>query len=527
MATYSTNLQDLLRLAFEGSLTWLAGDPRAAQSVNWVALPTEDPQPGDILLLPAEQLKEGALLQAYKHQVAAVLVLGEASLPAGSIPADLIVVALPGQKEVRTAHRMLLTILISQRAALMERGVRIHAQLSQLAAEGQGLVGLARAMADMSGRGILIQDKRLQILADCPSSALLGIWEDVLSQVTSLDSLAESLRDRKQAGSQTIILTQEIPGGLERLLTPITVGGVARGYLSIIGLTAELDALDYMVAEQGTLVCAVEMARNKAVRETEKRFKGDLLTALLQENLSPRDARLWAQDMGLDLTQAYAALRFAWDGASPPSRRRLETLINGEVTRLGAPCIINPMGSEVICFCQTLPGDIRPEITLKLGHAVLEQAKYEYPETPARCGVGTPAPDLSDWRVSFRQAGQALEMARRLNQRQPLYFPDLSIYRLLFQIEHNPELIAFQEEILGPLLASEGDRELIHTLEAYFEHNGNLSQTAEALYIHRNTLIYRMERIAEIMGLDFDKPETRLSVQLALHIHRMRGGTQR
>jgi purine catabolism regulator len=341
--------------------------------------------------------------------------------------------------------------------------------------------------------------------------------------VTALDSLSESLRDRKVAGSQTVTIVQEMPGGLARLVTPITVGGVARGYLSLVGMTGELDALDHLVSEQGALVCAVEMARNKAVRETEKRLKGDLLTALLQDDLTPRDARLWAQAMELDLTQAHVALRFAWDGPSPPSRRRLETLVNGEISRLGLNVIVDTMGTEVVCFCPVPPTAGRPEQALVLARAVLDQDKREYPDIPARCGVGTPSHDLNAWRTSFRQAGQALEMARRLGEHKPLFFPDLSVYRLLLQIEHNPELSAFQEETLGSLLAYEGGQELIHTLEAYFDHNGNLSQTAEALFVHRNTLIYRMERIAGITGMDLDKPGTRLALQLALHIYRMRG----
>ena len=135
----------------------------------------------------------------------------------------------------------------------------------------------------------------------------------------------------------------------------------------------------------------------------------------------------------------------------------------------------------------------------------------------------TVAQVIEEWRTSFRQAGQALELARRLGERKPLYYTDLSVYRLLFQLEHSPELIAFQEETLGPLLAYEGADELIHTLEAYFEHNANLSQTAEALFIHRNTLIYRMERIAAITSLDLDEPENRLAIQLALRIFRMMG----
>jgi purine catabolism regulator len=314
---------------------------------------------------------------------------------------------------------------------------------------------------------------------------------------------------------------QPLPGGLARVVTSINVGEVARGYLSVVGLQDDLDDLDLLVADQGALACAVQMSRSKAVRETEKRLQGDLLTALLKEELSPRDARLWVQTMGLDLAQAHVALRFAWDSARPPSQRRLETLVNGEIARLDLAAIPNPMGSEVICFCQVPPQAGAPGPALELAQNVAHRAGQEMIESPVRCGIGAPAEDLAEWRSSFRQAGQALEMARRLKEERPLYFPDLSVYRLLLQMEHSPELRGFEQEILGPLLAYETGKELIYTLEVYFEHNGNLSQTADALFIHRNSLLYRMARIAEISGLDLDNPETRLAVQLALHIHRM------
>jgi purine catabolism regulator len=523
-SSISPTLRDLLRLSFSEPVAWLTAEAGAGRPVQWVAVSAAELRPGDLLLLPPDSLDGAALAQASGRQAAGVLVLGEASLPEGVSCEGLSVAAVPGYTgDVRAAQKLLLTILINQRAALMERGVRIHAQLSQLEAEGGGLGGLVKAMSNISGRGVLVQDKRGRILAEHPSSALVTIWKDVLDQVNGLESLPEALVDRKRAGVRAGAMIQEIPGGLARLVAPIVVGEVARGYLSMIGLSGELDALDHQVAEQGLLVCAIEMARNKAVREAEKRLKGDLLTALLRENLSPRDARLWAHSMDLDLHQAYVALRFAWDGPSPPSRRRLETLVNGEVTRHGLRVIVSPMGVEVVCFCEAPPGAGHPDLALDFAQAVLDQGRREYPDVPGRCGVGAPALDLADWRASFRQAGQALEMARRLGETKPLYYSDLSVYRLLFQIEHSPELIAFQEETLGPLLAHEGASELIHTLETYFSHNGNLSQTAEALFIHRNTLIYRMERIASITGMDLDNPENRLAIQLALRIYRMVG----
>jgi purine catabolism regulator len=197
--------------------------------------------------------------------------------------------------------------------------------------------------------------------------------------------------------------------------------------------------------------------------------------------------------------------------------------VNGEVARLGTKVIISPTGSDVICFCQVAPGKKRPTEALELSQNVLLRAYEEYPDAHARCGVGTPAPDLNNWQDSFREAGQALAMARRLSESKPLYYPDLSVYRLLMLVEDNPELRSFQEEVIGPLLSHDGGKNLIETLEAYFKNNGNLSQTAEALFIHRNTLFYRMEKIAEITGLDLSNPDTSLAIQLALRIYHMLG----
>ena len=519
----TANLKELLRQAFSTPVRWISGEGAESGALNWVVSSPEAVRPGDILVVDGSMLSREILEAAQAAGASAVIALGEAQPALEDPPDGLPVIAAPGESDLRTVQRNLLTLLVNQRAGLIERGARIHTQLAQLEAEGQGLEGLARAMAEISGCGALIQDKRGRVLAEYPSSALRSIWPDILAQLGSLNSLPEPMLDRKRAGSQAAALTQEFPGGLARLLIPITVGGVARGYLSLVGLAGELDTLDRLVAEQGAIVCAVDMARTKAVREVEKRLKGDLLAVLLQEQLSPRDTLVWAQAAGIDLQHAHVAMRFAWSAAEPPSRRRLETLVNGEIARQKLPVFVSPIGVEVICFCQVNSRSGRPEQALALGRAVLEGSLQEYPDSPAHCGVGLPVMEIGEWRSSFYQAGQALEIARRLKERQPLYYADLSVYRLLFQFEHNPELAVFQESILGPLLDYEGGAELIRTLEAFFEHNGNLSQTAEALYIHRNTMIYRLERITEITGLDLDKPETRLAVYLALHVHKMMG----
>jgi purine catabolism regulator len=514
-------LQQLLRVSFANSVIWLRQPPQKDAHVHWVVLTTEDIGPGDVLLIPGSEITEEHVKRLEQDGGTAIISWGEAKLVVQTVLSEIPIAVIPVDQEFQSVYRTLLTILINQRAYLMERGVRIHTHLSKIEAEGEGITGLVMAMSEISGRGVIVQDKRLRILAECSSSTLHSIWEDILDFLNKPDNLPKILRDRKQAGQNASVIQQSIPGDIARIVNPIVVGGVARGYLSLIGLEGEFDALDNLVIEQGALVCGIDMARSKAVREAEKRVKGDLLSAILYESLTPRDAHLWLESIGLDLNLSHVGLRFAWDADETPSIRRLETLVNGEISRQNYKAIVNSIGEEVVCICELPNVTTRPESAIQIGNTVILRAVQEYPEIPARCGVGLPVTDLSKWRDSFRQAGQALEMSRRLKADQALYFPDLSVNRLLLQLENHPELSAFKDEILGPLLDYDSKEQLIQTLESYFKHNGNLSQAADALFIHRNTLIYRMERIAEITGVDLDKTETRLAVQLALHIHRM------
>jgi purine catabolism regulator len=506
---------------------WISAKENAAETmIAWIACDRAEAQRGDLLLLPAGKLSmtDGASTSAGDVSAFGLVGSGE---PDFDLPDNRPIIRFngpaglsSGKSPIRAIHQLLMRALLAEKSIDLERGAIIQTRLTQIAARGEGLTGLAAAMREMTQHGILVQDKRLSPLASSPAASLRSVWEDLIAQLTEFSTLPEMLRDRRQAGEEPTTTAEILPGGLERVIVPIVVGDVARGYLSAIGMEGDLDQTDRMVIEQGALVCAIEMARAKAVRETEKRLHGDLLSALLHQNLSARDAHLWAQNMGLDLEQQHIAMRLAWEGPSP-TLRRLETLVHGEVSRAGSTVIVSSLSGEVIGFCQTSRETGRPVAAIALAQSVIDRAGKEYPEAVIHCGIGTPASDLGAWQLSFRQAGQALDMARRLNERKPLYYMDLSVYRLLLEFEDNPEMKAFLQETLGPLLIHENADEFLATLEEFFAHNGNLSQTAEALFIHRNTLTYRMERMVSISRLDLDNPDTRLAVQLALSIRRM------
>jgi purine catabolism regulator len=199
-----------------------------------------------------------------------------------------------------------------------------------------------------------------------------------------------------------------------------------------------------------------------------------------------------------------------------PTARQIEALCNEQSSALGYGALVQPYGSEVIVFCE---GD--ESAARELAQAVQTRVKERYQEDVA-AGMGQIANDLRSWRESFQQAVAAYRTAQQWKLTTPLAFREMGVYRLLSLLVGQPELSRFYYETLGELTDdTPQNNEFIATLDAFFEEHGNLTRTAKRLHIHRNTLLYRMDRIHEISGLDLNNPETRLAVHLALRIRRI------
>jgi purine catabolism regulator len=516
--TTQISLGELIRLTFPAG-TPAPKPPVRDQVVKWVTMSGAGltASPGDFLLCGAAPTR---------RELAAWAALGVAgvAVPAGTqvtAPGGLAVFELPAGASLRDIQQQALELIVNRQSYLIERGAMVSQTLTSRALEGAGLEGLARAMYDLTGKTVVVQDKRLRPLAQSIAASTTPVWPAVVDAISSMSQLPDGLRDRRQAAALAGWRDQSLPGGLTRLVCPIISKGMARGYLSIIGAAGDIDALDQLVVEYGAAACALEMAKAKAVSDAEKRAHGDFIDAVLTGSVPQDELVRWAGRIGTDVELPHAAMVWRWiDSPSAPSVRRLETLVNQSVVQQGVSALVRPRGQEVVLFCSLVAVD-KPEAVIALAQSIRKAAAAEYPQVDVFGGIGRPTGDLNDWKDSYREASQALSMAARLREQKPLYFGDLSVYRLLFQIEGNPELEAFCREALGPLLHYEGGGDLLETLEAYCERLGNLSQTAEKLFIHRNSLLYRMERISQIAGLDMTNPDTRLAVHLALKVRKM------
>lgn len=496
-------------------VTWIVSAP----ANDWARL-----APGDFafLLPPYPSNLAAQFARLAQAGVAGIAIIGDPApaLAEAAQQAHLPLVALPTSADLRQIERLALAFVLNRDAAMEQRATQLYQQLTLLSAENLGLAAMAELIGRTTGKTVLIQDKRLNIIAAWFALEDLSVRAQMEGWATAPANLPEELRDRKRAAQNRRIVEQSLPKeNRTRVIAPIVAKGMARGFLSLIAARDTLEPFDRHSAEHSAAACALEMAKTKAVSEAEKRVRGGFVEALLAGNLSPLEAIRWAKRDKYNPEGRHAVVVVDWAKKERPTYRRLETLVRG----LARPeILIHAHENEIIIFVRLEPRQDIANARL-IAENIRRQTNAEFPNDPLAIGIGRAVDALIGLRDSYREARQALSMARRLADPNPLYFGELNVYRLLFLLEHHPELAAFRQEMIGTLI--EYDRtqhtDLIETLTAYFAHKGNLSQTAEALFVHRNTLLYRMERIRQISGLDLDNPETRLSIELALRAHRL------
>jgi purine catabolism regulator len=136
-------------------------------------------------------------------------------------------------------------------------------------------------------------------------------------------------------------------------------------------------------------------------------------------------------------------------------------------------------------------------------------------------GVGRMINRLTEINKSLQTALEAISIQRKMKWDEPLY-EFLHVYRLVSQVEKMGNLNEYIQDYLAPVIEydQKHNGELIKTLQYYYECNGSKQRTAERLFIVRQTLYLRIQKLEELLGTDFMSPERRLMIEFALYAYR-------
>jgi purine catabolism regulator len=293
------------------------------------------------------------------------------------------------------------------------------------------------------------------------------------------------------------------------------VQGSIAGFLSLVGSDGELGEMHRLAVGRAAHACAIELVRARAARDARDEVEEELLDVLTAGRPgSHQAARERAKRKGFDVDANYLVI--AAEPVEPGLAPRIRAAWERQLATMRLAALVRERGEATLALV-SLAGRRAPDPRSVVDH--LHRAARVSANTPVALGYGGVRSGASEVAAGAREAEQALTMGRRLfGPDSATAFNDLGLYRLLYALQPLPEMRAFRDDALARLRAKDRAGVLLQTLAAYLATNGSPTDAADRLHLHRNTVLYRLGRIEDLLGVDLRNAEVRLSLHLALKI---------
>lgn len=308
-------------------------------------------------------------------------------------------------------------------------------------------------------------------------------------------------------------------------------------FLQVWQVQSDFTSMDLIAIENAIVALQYEFSKQYTITELEQKFHNDLIQNVLLGKLTTREEiernRVFT---GLSLDGSYRVFVIGFRGGKKEDdfneRARRIDLLKECVVRQMKDCLVHYSLDQLAVIHQ-----VEREQSLKSYRTFFQtffsNVRKEFagksPDTPLIAGIGRTVHGITDIHLSYHEASDALSyfelngMSELVGDEHSLFFSDLGVFKLLCQIEDWRDLVEFIPENLMRLYQSDNKQrdELIQTLECYLRHQLNFSETAKELFIHYKTAMYRINRISEITGIDFDNSTEVLSVRIGMIVFQM------
>ena len=539
-------VRDLLR---DLDVRLLAGERGLHLPVRWVHISELlDPTPwlsgGELLLTTGMQLDTEEQQREFAARLADHHLAGlgfGTGFKHAAIPAPLLEVAeerefpvfeVPYEVPFIAVTEAAFTQLVNEQYAVLRRALAAQERLERIVLSERGLEALVGALATLIGAAVVVFDARGEPLQQHAFRRTL--------EPEALEALREEVHERARRREARAFMPSLVDGN-QGIALPVAADGTPRpasgsgsggpgrapeAWLVAIKDAGPLSDFDRLTLHQAVTIVALELLRSRVAGDTERRLAGDVLDAIVRGELTgPELARRLAP---FGLSDRVAAIVLKWVGEGRGSGVSAEAALWGALREDAAPALVASVGTLA---CALVRGGDDEEL-FALGDRVAAATGAEL-AGEVRVGIGRAVPG-GDARRSFHEARCALE-ALALGEAAPIVngngsapavrerprvatYKDLGSFQLLLSLQDDEALRLFCDSILGPIEASEGPYggELMRSLEAFIEENGQWERAARRLYCHRHTLRYRIRRVEELTGRNLGTARDRIEFWLAL-----------
>jgi purine catabolism regulator len=403
------------------------------------------------------------------------------------------------------------TQLVNEQYEMLQRGIAIHKRLERLVLEESGLDEVVRALAAATGGTVSVLSARGETIAartfrrHVPDEAIARLREEVRRR-----GAAAGTGEAANGDTGEFVPDHPEIAGRSLALPVATRGrGAPQAWVVAVRDAGGLGDFERLILQQAVTVVALELMRQRAMRDTERRLAGDVLTGALSGRLSPTELALRLRPFGVGADAAV----LVFGGHEGGSAATAEGDLDRYLSDAGVGALV-AMHERLLCAVIDAPEGLDPVALAGRAREALARDGEDL-----RAAASRPAA-VGSLRRSFHEARCALEAAAMANGHSPpvASYRDLGAFQLLLSLQDDDALRLYCDSVLAPLEDASGEYgdELIRSLEAFIEQNGQWEKAARELYCHRHTLRYRIRRVEQLTGRDLSSARDRIEFWLAL-----------
>lgn len=277
---------------------------------------------------------------------------------------------------------------------------------------------------------------------------------------------------------------------------------------------------EYVLFVEGTDDSAMRYASLLAVSLTsikqyydEKYDRGNFIKNVILDNILPGDIYLKARELRFNSDVSRVVLLIRIHSKTEVSAF---DVIQNLFPDKAKDFVINVNETD-IALVKEIRSGIETKDLEKLARSIVDTLGGEF-YTQAVVGIGTVVGEIKDLATSFKEAQVALEVGKVFDTEKTIVSYDhLGVARLIYQL---PTTLCdmFLREVFKRGSIDSLDQETLFTIQKFFENNLNVSETSRKLFVHRNTLVYRLEKIKRLTGLDLREFDDAIVFKVALMV---------
>ena len=503
----------------ELDLELAAGGKAVASPVRWVHISElEDPTPwlsgGELMLTTGIPLDSAAKQRSFVRILADRNLAGlgfgtgfsHAELPKALVEEaekrDFPLFEVPYSTPFIAITEKAFARLVNEQYEVLQRGIAVQRRLERLVLEERGLEEIAATISSAVGGTVAILDGRGERLAgrgfrrQLSAEAIAGIRREALGHAGDGHPFVPS---HPSVAGRALAHPVVSPGG-----------GAPQAWVVIVRDSGGLGDFERLILQQAVAVVALELMRRRVANETERRLAGDVVAAALGGSMDGSELRRRLEPFGIG--DEAAVLVFSLEEPATAAVALERALAAEDCAAVVAPFAA---GSRELLCAVVEAGDADP---IDVAAAARRALAAERGANVRAAASRTADPD--GLRHAFHEARCALEATSFENGSAPevASWRDLGAFTLLLSIQDDEALTLYCDSVLGPIERGDEDYggELVRSLEAFIEQNGQWERAAREVYCHRHTLRYRMRKVEELTGRDLSRAHDRIEFWLAL-----------